>query len=91
MREIIASSAARVWSGVWVFDSEALAASLSAGMTYSFSLSTDLWTVLKFRRASSWGRRRSGWSCGAVSPVPVTASRHSYQDEVALRVELYGG
>lgn len=42
MRESIASRAASVWSGVWVLDREALAASLRAGMTYSFSRSTDL-------------------------------------------------
>ena len=48
IRDIIASRAASVWSGVCVLESEAFAVSLSAGRTYSFSRSTARCTVLRF-------------------------------------------
>ena len=41
-----------------------LAVSFSVGRMCSFSCSIRRWAVLKLRRASSWGRRRKGWSFG---------------------------
>ena len=42
---------------------EALAVDLRAERMSLFSLSTFLWTVLKFFRVTSCGSRRRGWSC----------------------------
>lgn len=59
MRSIMASRDATEAAGSWPVR-EALAVDLREERTASFSFSTCFWTVLKFRREISWGRRRRG-------------------------------
>jgi len=84
------SKDARVWSGVCAELRAALAVSLSAGKIWSLSRSTYRWVFLKFRRTSSWGSRRSGWSySGGVSIQGILARNEEwYQEDMAVRVEL---
>lgn len=61
MREIMVSREDRVLEASWP-EKEALAVDLREARISLFSRSTCFWTVLKFLRASSWGRRRKGCS-----------------------------